>query len=186
MIPEMEALLQGLSPEAQAAVIGGIAGGVAGGVFTLLGVLFGLFGERWVRRWGRVHCDTHWRVQRTKFRPDDALVLERRLDILFLNRKDVDVTVVEMRVEFYKGGKPFDEERAPTVEFVDERDETKPLSSVNLPSRKPVPLTIRVAYEKDNVFRLGALEEADRARFVARLDGARDKRKELRPPWRIT
>ena len=69
------------------------------------------------------------------------------------------------------------------VEVLDDRGATSPPSPVNLPSRKPVHLTIRVAYEKDNPFKLRALEEADSARFVAKLDGARDKRKELSPPW---
>jgi hypothetical protein len=60
VIDTVEALLRGLSPEAQAAIIGGIAGGVAGGViagvFTLLGVALGLFGEPWVRTRGKVRC----------------------------------------------------------------------------------------------------------------------------------
>jgi hypothetical protein len=45
-----------MSPEAQAALIGGMAGGVVGGVFTLLGVALGLFGERWVRNLAEVAC----------------------------------------------------------------------------------------------------------------------------------
>jgi hypothetical protein len=56
VIDVVEALLRGLSPAAQAAIIGGIAGGVVGGVFTLLGGALGLFGERWVRTWGKVRC----------------------------------------------------------------------------------------------------------------------------------
>jgi len=56
MIEDVQVLLRGLSPAAQAAVIGGIAGGVVGGVFTLLGGALGLLGERWVRTWGKVRC----------------------------------------------------------------------------------------------------------------------------------
>jgi hypothetical protein len=49
---EVEALLRGLSPEAQAAVIGGVTGGLVGGVFAIVGVVLGLIGEPWLRRRG--------------------------------------------------------------------------------------------------------------------------------------
>jgi hypothetical protein len=45
------------------------------------------------------------------------------------------------------------------------------------------PFQLHVAHlERDD--KLRELEEADRAVFVATLVGARDKRKELHPPWR--
>jgi hypothetical protein len=53
---------------------------------------------------------------------------------------------------------------------------------VNLPAREAVVQTIRVfAHSEDKQRKLA---ETDRAVFVASVVGARDKRKELVPPWR--
>lgn len=78
--------------------------GLIGVVGTLLGALLGLFGERWVRRIGRVLCETAWKVQSSEGGVDGPRVTERRLAVTFLNRKDVDVNVWEMSVEFFREG----------------------------------------------------------------------------------
>ena len=98
-----------MSSATEAAIIGGIAGGAAGGIFTVVGVLLGLFGERLVRRAGEVRCTVdNWYPQQTGPRPGGgATSLERRLQVTFLNRKEIPITVWEMRVDFYReGGAP--------------------------------------------------------------------------------
>jgi hypothetical protein len=174
-----------VSPAAQAAIIGGIAGGLVGGIFTLLGVVVGLFGERWVRRVGEVRCTVDkWYPQQTGPRPGGgATAQERRLQVTFLNRKEMPVIVWEMRVEFYKGGEPLEEWARPSVQFVDvPTGQSSPQDPVNLPPYVPVTRTISVT-PVDTHQKLRALEEADRAEFVANLLGAEDKREELSPPW---
>lgn len=49
-----------MSPETQAAVIGGVAGGAVGGVFGLLGALLGVAWERALQRRGKVQCRLVW------------------------------------------------------------------------------------------------------------------------------
>jgi hypothetical protein len=85
---------------------------VVTGIFTLLGVAMGLFGERWVRTWGAVRCDLVWWVARSTGSvdsPGGVEVQERQLKATFSNRKDIPVTIWDMRVVFYKGDKPLDE-----------------------------------------------------------------------------
>jgi hypothetical protein len=84
---------------------------------TLLGAVVGLFGERWVRTWGNVRCDLIWQSTQNAGSPDSpggVEVQERQLEATFLNHKDVPVTVWEMRVMFYKGGRNSSPRNAPT------------------------------------------------------------------------
>jgi hypothetical protein len=116
---------------------------------------------------------------------DNPRVIERRLQLRFINRKDVDVNVLEMCVEFYKEGSrdPLAEPEAPYQRVSEpgarERSTNEPL---NLPSRKPVRAAIRVWTDTDA--QRAAMEKVSRARFVAKIDGALDKRKRLHPPWK--
>ena len=156
---------------------------VATGIFTLLGVVVGLFGERWVRTWGKVECKTDWQPVRGEVSPDSpggVRFLERQLKVTFLNRKDVPVTVWDMRVVFYKGGNALDEEERPHMEFVGPG--RTPLDLVNLPPRVPVTRTISVTPGHNETARQRAVEEADKVEFVAIMDGAKDIRREL-APW---
>jgi hypothetical protein len=157
---------------------------IAVGVFTLLGVVVGLFGERWVRRLGRVWCEVDaWYVARGR----GTTAEERRLQVTFLNGKDLDVTVWDMRVEFSREGQLLDEKDRPYIYFVDERDQFSPLAPVDLPSGKTVERTISVTLgavhsgsaSKPEPDKLQAVQEADRVEFVASMVGARDIRRDL-------
>jgi hypothetical protein len=153
------------------------------GIFTLLGVSVGLFGERLVRRLGGVRCSIDsWFIQRGGARPDGGTTAEeRRLQVTFLNRKELPVTVLDMRVVFYEGDNPLEDWTRPHMEFVDDRDQKSPLGLVNLPPFLAVTRTISVTPGRDD--KLRALEEADKAEFVASIVGARDKWLELPEPW---
>jgi hypothetical protein len=161
---------------------------IAVGVFTLLGVVVGLFGERWVRRLGRVWCEVDaWYVARGR----GTTAEERRLQVTFLNGKDLDVTVWDMRVEFSKGGQLLEEGERPHVKFIDEHNQWSQPGPVNLPSRKPVTRTLSVALgdvhsgsmTRPDPDKLRAVQGADRAEFVASIIDAKDKKKKLTPTW---
>jgi hypothetical protein len=166
------------------------------GAFTLLGVVLGLFGERWVRRWGDVQCrikEDDWYVPEGAYPRVGDIPRERRLRVMFRNGKELPVTVWDMRVEFYKRGRPLEEwaEWArPRVQLVEESGNISELRAVILPPHIPVSLEIRVTplgahdTDQEQAAKLRVLEEAERAEFVANLIDARDKRKELAPPWR--
>jgi hypothetical protein len=164
-----------------------IAVGVFSIVGALLGVVAGLFGERLVRRVGKVRCEiAGWRrVVGTPEEPE-----ERSLEVTFWNEKEIPVAVWEMRVDFYKGGKRLElEEGAPPaflflVADVDSGRQ-KPAEPVSLPPRVPVPLKISVKAGGEGR-RRARLAEADKAEFVAGIIGARDQSLELSPPWRGT
>ena len=154
---------------------------------TLLGVVVGLIGERLIRRIGRVRCvigDGDWSGHMVEYRPDGSMPKERHLQVAFVNGKELPVTIWEMGVEFYKGGKPLEEWARPVVQFVDERGDPRPLGPVNLPPHMTMPLTLRVLPDRDD--KLREMEDVDKAVFVATLMGARDTRRELHPPWRET
>jgi hypothetical protein len=177
-----------VSPETEAAIIGGIAGGGVGGFFTLLGVALGLFGQRWVRRIGEVRCVlVAWKDHGSTVnasRESGKDINERRLEVKFLNRKDETVTVWDMRVVFYKQGQPLDEEDRPDMQFVGESART-PLGPVDLPPRETVTRVIsvyphrNVDYPEQQAKKLEAVHEADKVEFVATMVGAKDVSKEL-------
>jgi len=112
----MGGLLQGMSPEAQAAVVGGVAGGVVGGVLGILGALLGLVVERWVRRWGKVGCElthepliTWWAVpDRRELASEEVDQLENfdrveaevECDLEFYNNKEVDIGLSRLAMVF--------------------------------------------------------------------------------------
>jgi len=143
---------------------------VVTGIFTLLGVALGLFGERWVRTWGEVRCDIGWEVTRSA----GSEVQERQLKATFANRKDIPVTIWDMRVVFYKGDEPLDEGERPHTQFTGDGGGRRPFSPVNLPPRIPVSQTIFVFTGIDEADRQRAVEEADRVEFEALIDEARD------------
>jgi len=92
----------------------------------------------------------------------------------FSNRKDIPVTIWDMRVVFYKGDKPLDEEERPHMEFTGASGARMPFSPVNLPPRVPVTRTIFVSPGHNESDRQRAVEEADRVEFEAIIDEARD------------
>ena len=150
---------------------------VVTGIFTLLGVAMGLFGERWVRTWGAVRCDLDWWVARSAGSvdsPGGVEVQERQLKATFSNRKDIPVTIWDMRVVFYKGDKPLDEGERPHMEFTGPSDGRMAFGPVNLPPRVPVTRTIFVSPGHNESDRQRAVEEADRVEFEAIIDEARD------------
>jgi hypothetical protein len=76
-------------------------------VLGLIVLLVGPFVTRYVRALGKVQCTVDfWYPQRIGFSPGGSVAEKRRLQVTFSNRKDVPVTVSEMRVEFYKEGQP--------------------------------------------------------------------------------
>jgi hypothetical protein len=155
---------------------------VVTGIFTLLGVAMGLFGERWVRTWGKVRCDVDWGVARSASSvdsPGSVEVQERQLKATFSNRKDIPVTIWDMRVVFYKGDRPLGEEERPHMEFTGASGGRMPFAPVNLPPRIPVTRTIFVAPPSNIPNSLRAVEEADRVEFEAIIDEASDIRMRL-------
>jgi hypothetical protein len=151
---------------------------IAVGVFsiagTLLGTLLGLFGERWMRRWGDVRCNIDSWVAWTS----GGEVEERRVEVTFLNEKDLNAVVWDIRVEFHKQGQ---DPLRPNITFVDELSRWWPVGMVNLPSWVAVSRSIKVELSGDD---LRAAKEADRAEFVAAIvPGVGEKREELQPPW---
>ncbi len=54
---------------------------------------------------------------------------------------------------------------------------------MHLPSRMPVTRTIKVLPDTGNPEKLRAVEEARKAVFVEKMVGARNKSRELTPPW---
>jgi hypothetical protein len=67
------------------------------------------------------------------------------------------------------------------LEFVDEHDRKRPLGPVNLTPHQREQRTMSVTPGRDDIVR--ELEEANRAVFVASIDGVGDERVELTPPW---
>lgn len=186
----MEEGVRSVRDAAQAAIIGGIAGGVVGGIFTLLGVVTGLFGERWVRSRGEVRCEIDWSTGLGAATPEGGTqVWDRLLELTFLNRKDVPVTVWAMEVVFYKDDKPLSEGEGPHVSFINEQDQTSPMGTVNLPSHEPVTRKLVVELGTPAEFgrrvrspdpdKLRVVQKAERVEFVARMVGARDIRENL-------
>jgi hypothetical protein len=49
--------------------------------------------------------------------PGGVEVMQRQLGVTFLNRKDVPVSVWDLRVVFYKGGQPLGTEERPSLQF---------------------------------------------------------------------
>jgi hypothetical protein len=113
---------------------------------------------------------------------------ERRLRVTLWNGKELPVTVWDLHVEFYKGGELLEEGARPRVELVEESGNISELRQVILPPYIPVSLVIRVSplgahdTDQEQAAKLRALEEADRAEFVANIVGIGEKREELRPP----
>jgi hypothetical protein len=147
----------------------------------------GLFGERWVRTWGEVRCDLRWLNTRgagSVDSPGGVEVQERQLEVTFLNRKDVPVTVWEMRVVFYRGNKPLDDEERPHVAFTRPSGGMGPgpFELVNLSPRIPVRRTVIVSPGHEEHRRQRAVEEADRIEFLAEIEGAKTISTRL-APW---
>jgi hypothetical protein len=178
---EVEALLRGLSPEAQAAVIGGVSGGLVGGVLAIIGVGLGLIGEPWLRRRGDVRCEIAgdaWQI----IQGTGAGPLESQFEVTFWNGKEIPIAVMRVRMEFYKGTTRLEEWARPDLLFATTGAGNIAPTPVNLPAREAVVRTISVVAGSEDKQR--ELAETDRAVFVASVVGARDKRTELVPPWR--
>jgi hypothetical protein len=91
---------------------------IAVGVFSIVGAVAGavagLLGERWRRSWGKVRCEiVDWRVSAG---PPTAPT-ERELEVRFVNEKELQVIVLDMRVAFYTGDKPLKERARPALEL---------------------------------------------------------------------
>ena len=68
--------------------------------------------------WCEIDYWRAWRTAGSDDSPGGVQVEERRLRVTFLNQKDVDVTVWDMRVAFYnRGGKLLEEWERPYMEF---------------------------------------------------------------------
>jgi hypothetical protein len=160
-----------------------IAVGVFSIVGTLLGGTLGLVGERLVRRIGKVQCeiDNYW-IQQGAARPDGGgTAEERRLQVTLLNRKELPVTVTDMRVVFYKENKPLEDWTRPHISFVDGSVQGSPVDLVNIPAYTGVTRTMSLIPGRDD--KLRELEKADRAEFEADIVGAKDITVELEKTW---
>jgi hypothetical protein len=160
-----------------------IAVGVFSIVGTLLGGTLGLVGERLVRRIGEVQCKIHrWWIQQGAARPGGGgTAEERRLEVTLLNRKELPVTVTDMRVVFYKGGKPLEGWTEPNISFVDGSVQGSSVGLVNIPPYTGVTRILSVVPGRTD--KLRELEKPDKAEFVAKIVGAKDIKKTLTPPW---
>jgi hypothetical protein len=126
--------------------------------------------------------------------PRSDIPSERRLRVTFRNGKELPVTVWDVRVEFCKGGRPFEEwaEWArPRVQLVEESGNRSEFRHEILPPYIPVSLEIRVSpldahdTDQEEASKLREMAEADRAVFVATLsDAPHERREDLKPPWR--
>jgi hypothetical protein len=118
-------------------------------------------------------CDTFWTSSGGATDYAGVTTAEKRqLKARFLNKKDVNVTVWEMGIEFYWGGKPLEDWERPAMQVIDDRGrETQLNDPVNLPSRIAVTRTIIVTPDRDNPAKMDAVKGADRAEFVARIVG---------------
>jgi hypothetical protein len=151
-------------------------------VLGLIVLLVGPFVTHYVRALGKVQCTVDfWYPQRVGFRPSGSVAEERRLQVTFSNRKDVSVTVSEMRVEFFKDGQSLADWTRPHMDFVDEHDRKSPVGPVNILPQLHEQRMISVTPGRADIVR--ELQKADRAVFVASIDGVGDKRVELTPPW---
>ena len=124
---------RGMSPDVIAVGVFSIVGAVAGAVA-------GLLGERWRRSWGKVQCEiVDWRVTVG----DPTAPTERELEVRFVNEKELQVIVLDMRVAFYTGDKPLEERARPAFRFGSGNNKTA-LSPVNVPGRSAVTRTFTV------------------------------------------
>jgi hypothetical protein len=156
---------------------------IAVGVFSIVGAvagaLVGLLGERWVRSRGNVQCMI---LAWTENEGNNAGPSVRGLEVRFVNEKELPVIVLDMRVEFYEGGKPLEEWARPSLQFVNEANFKSQLSPMNVPSRSAVTQQFIVAAGREDIQR--ELAQTDRGEFVAKIVGAGEKRAELPSPWR--
>jgi hypothetical protein len=151
-----------------------IAVGVFSIVGTLLGVALGLFGERWVRRWGAVRCVVDsWEA----IEPTNGIE-ERDIQVTFLNDKDVNAVIWDMRVEFHREGH---ESLFPPLTYSEGVDRGQLVGKLNLPPQIAVTRRMRMSLHGED---LRMAWSADRAEFVATIAGIGEGREELRPPWR--
>lgn len=151
-----------------------IAVGVFSIVGTLLGVALGLFGERGVRRWGAVRCVVDsWEA----IEPTNGTE-ERDIQVTFLNDKDVNAVIWDMRVEFHREGH---ESLVPPLTYSKGVDRGQLVGKLNLPPQIAVTQRMRVSLHGED---LRMAWSAERAEFVATIAGIGEGREELRPPWR--
>ena len=109
---------------------------------------------------------------------------ERRLQVTFLNRKELPVTVGHMQVAFYKGagpsrgghGRTWSSWTISTVEAHCIGPGGPPAGRVRRVHDSPDPRSRRQA---------GAMEGVDRAEFVANIVGVRAVLKVLPGPWHL-
>jgi hypothetical protein len=157
-----------------------IAVGVLPIAGTLLGVVIGLAGERLVRRMGKVECRIDRNAHAATRHEDGSLTVNsRRIEVTLLNRKELPVTVTDMRVVFYKGAKPLH----PTIQHLPEGggQGSKVLELVNIPAYTGVTRSMNLLPGGEEKRR--ELEEADRAVLVAKIVGARDITEPLEKTW---
>jgi hypothetical protein len=149
------------------------------GLVGIIGVILGVVLDRWVRSWGKVQCTIgSWTI--AVGNPADPAA--RQLEVTFLNGKELNVAVLDMRVEFYKGGKPLEAWTQPGLAFVEDFGPRRPIGPVNLTPGLAVPRTISVIADRKDKQR--ALTTADRAEFVASVSSGEEIRRELSDPWR--
>ena len=86
-------------------------------------------------------------------------------------------------MDFYKGGKPLNDEERPNLEFAGSRGGRRPsFELTTLYPRIPATLTVMVSPGHNEDRRQRAVEEADRIEFVAVIEETKDIRTRL-APW---
>jgi len=159
---------------------------VTGIVVAVVTVPLTLLAQRLARKLGKVNCELSWKPtmgEGSVDSPGGVRFRERQLAVTFTNRKDVPVNVREMRVDFYKGGKPLDAQERPHLEFAGSRGGRQQMfERATLHPRMPESRTVIVSPGHDEAVRQRAVEEADRIEFVAVIEEAKDIRTRL-DPW---
>lgn len=119
-------------------IVTGIVSGIV--VAVVSGVLFVVLVPRWLRKSGKVDCELLWKVARGagSVGSPGREVEQRQLTVTFKNHKDVPVTVRSMKVVFYRGNKPLDEQERPHVQFTRNGGSPGPFELVSLPPYEPV------------------------------------------------
>jgi hypothetical protein len=167
-----------------------VIGLITTAVGVVLSVVLAPLGQRSVqfllRGLSRVDCEFSWNPtmgEGSVDSPGGVRFRERQLTATLTNRKDVPVNVREMRVDFYKGGKPLDVQERPYLEFAGSRGGRQlSFELATLHPRIPESRTVIVSSGHDEAARQRAVEEADRIEFVAVIEGAKDIRTRL-APW---
>jgi hypothetical protein len=157
-----------------------LPGVVVGGLVSLVVAVVLLFVQRYLREHGEIYREVSWTIPlRT-----GSKNLEHGFEGRFVNQKDVDTALWEIRLEFHKGG-----ERVGNPLTCYLTDSNEAVRFLNLPSRVSIVREMHIQISASNLDELKdmlrPLAEADGAEFVGAIPGGEEIRQELKgtPKW---